>query len=368
MTFACIKPTKCESIKALVDQVLYIKETNIIPELQGVSKTKVRGLIALLRQCDVVLIHHIDKDNILLVVNDDVHEFQEIRTRHDHFIESFMIKNKLYLSPDARKLVFWHLTAEEMKGKVQEMNSIISKVQNYLVDHPCNTNEDNDLLSNSSVSLDKSEQTLHNTITSTNRSLNNSNSFNRNKNTFNSIKQKPQPSGPPQLQSPSVIQSSNTFRSPAYNIASNQPQLYAYSPQPSGPILMPNNSYLTAHPMYSRPQPTMTLNSQPSIIRPAYITAPGPVAQSPGIYLASNTRDSYAPQPVPLPVAGLYSQSDMNATSSGYSVGNRLYSPTSFPSNPTSMNSMNIAAHQQQNQQHTYNSTHNHSISRNQFH
>lgn len=85
--FTLIKST---AHKELIDLVMAVKECGLIPNLENVSKTKVRGVIALLKLASIVETKgSCDKLPVILTLSSAIDSVETMREQHDEFLSTF---------------------------------------------------------------------------------------------------------------------------------------------------------------------------------------------------------------------------------------------------------------------------------------
>lgn len=82
---------KATAHKELIDLVMTVKESGQISNLENVSKTKVRGVIALLKLASIVETRGgvNDKVPVTLTLNPTVDSIETLREQHDEFLSTF---------------------------------------------------------------------------------------------------------------------------------------------------------------------------------------------------------------------------------------------------------------------------------------
>jgi hypothetical protein len=89
--FAVFTLVKATAHKELIDLVMTVKESGQISNLENVSKTKVRGVIALLKLASIVETRGgvNDKVPVTLTLNPTVDSIETLREQHDEFLSTF---------------------------------------------------------------------------------------------------------------------------------------------------------------------------------------------------------------------------------------------------------------------------------------
>ena len=89
--FAVFTLVKSTAHKELIDLVMAVKECGSISNLENVSKTKVRGVIALLKLAAIIETHggSTEKAPVNLTLSLTIDSYETLREQHDEFISNF---------------------------------------------------------------------------------------------------------------------------------------------------------------------------------------------------------------------------------------------------------------------------------------
>lgn len=93
--FAIFILVKSTAHKELIDMVMAVKESGLISNLEGVSKTKVRGVIALLKLASIVETQggSNDKIPVTLTLSSSTDSIETMREQHDEFLSTYGCNN-----------------------------------------------------------------------------------------------------------------------------------------------------------------------------------------------------------------------------------------------------------------------------------
>jgi hypothetical protein len=111
--YVAVKSTKSPAHRELIDMVMVLRESGEVSQLEQVSKTKVRGVLALLKHGEILETQGVEGFPVKLVLSPNVNSFEELRDRHDTYLTLF--------SQEYRIEVPLHLWADV----VWESNSLI---------------------------------------------------------------------------------------------------------------------------------------------------------------------------------------------------------------------------------------------------
>ena len=89
--FVAFTLVRATAHKELIDLVMTVKESGLISNLENVSKTKVRGVIALLKLASIVETRGgiNDKVPVTLTLSPTVDSIETLREQHDEFLSTF---------------------------------------------------------------------------------------------------------------------------------------------------------------------------------------------------------------------------------------------------------------------------------------
>ena len=89
--FVAFTLVRATAHKELIDLVMTVKESGMISNLENVSKTKVRGVIALLKLASIVETRGgiNDKVPVTLTLSPTVDSIETLREQHDEFLSTF---------------------------------------------------------------------------------------------------------------------------------------------------------------------------------------------------------------------------------------------------------------------------------------
>lgn len=72
--------------RELIDLVIEVKESSLFPDFEDVSKTKIRGLLALLKHSHILEPYLFEEDPVKLKLVDSIQNFAALRKVHDTFL------------------------------------------------------------------------------------------------------------------------------------------------------------------------------------------------------------------------------------------------------------------------------------------
>ena len=109
--------------------VMIVKDSNIMPNLESVSKTKIRGVLALLKHGELLTTQSEYGEPVRLSLASGIESFQSLRERHDSFLKSYMIDHHLFIPSPLRSELLWQGDEASRLFKLETMNSLVLKVK-----------------------------------------------------------------------------------------------------------------------------------------------------------------------------------------------------------------------------------------------
>lgn len=116
--------------------MIAIKDSRIFPEFNEVSKTKFRGIIALLRHCNALIVENLSPQAIQLIFDPQISSFTDLRKFHDEFLLDYATKNQVELSDIAKKEMLWgeEYFSDEKIIEIQHfVENIKHKIESILI-------------------------------------------------------------------------------------------------------------------------------------------------------------------------------------------------------------------------------------------
>lgn len=121
--------------REVMDMVLAVKEARVLGEdLEPVSKTKVRGILTLLKNCHSIRTGPGEGgEGIRLFLGEGVSDFKSFRDKHDLFLGEVIAEIQIFIPVELRCFVFWMGNEEERTQKAREFEEDEKLLENYYV-------------------------------------------------------------------------------------------------------------------------------------------------------------------------------------------------------------------------------------------
>lgn len=131
--YAAVNTKHFAALRELIDMTLIIKDSKLLSQVEQVSKTKIRGLLALLKQSGSLTTEILEGGKaVRLIWAEHIHSFNDIRKAHDQYIRSLLTENQIILPNDVLMQLTWMFDDNVRQERLEMINIIIHKVTNYL--------------------------------------------------------------------------------------------------------------------------------------------------------------------------------------------------------------------------------------------
>lgn len=155
--FKAVKVFVNPAHRELIDLVMSIKESMQFANMDSISKTKVRGILALLKHSDILVTSGTEGLPVNLVLAPGIESFEILRDRHDSYINSFIKECRILIPRDFLNEIIWKRDYQWQKETIQEMNQFQNIVESFIRD-----------VTNKNLSINLSMNTSLQAIVSTN--------------------------------------------------------------------------------------------------------------------------------------------------------------------------------------------------------
>ena len=134
----CVNPI---AHRELMDMVTAAKDSGIISGIDNVSKTKVRGIFALLKTCLALGTINGDGESVRLFIGKGINSFRDLRERHDAFLRRCLLQLRINLPLHILGEVIWQITPDILEERLVELHNLEFALQNlYLNGQPLPNN------------------------------------------------------------------------------------------------------------------------------------------------------------------------------------------------------------------------------------
>lgn len=109
--------------------VMAVKESNHVSQLDSVSKTKVRGVLALLKHGELLVTQGSEGEPVRLYLAYGINSFKELRERHDAFLNRYMIEHHLFIPAILKSELVWQVDDDMRFQRIEAMNKLVCQLQ-----------------------------------------------------------------------------------------------------------------------------------------------------------------------------------------------------------------------------------------------
>lgn len=114
--------------------VMLVKESRKINHLHSVSKTKVRGVLALMKHGEMLITNGNEGNPVRLYLAKGINSFKDLRERHDAFLQKYMLEHHLFMPAVLKSELIWQVDEETKTSRVEAMNKLAVSLQLFFND------------------------------------------------------------------------------------------------------------------------------------------------------------------------------------------------------------------------------------------
>jgi hypothetical protein len=146
--------------RVLMDMCCAVKDIQVVPGIENVSKTKIRGLFALLKACQGLGIMSEEGESVQLRLGDGINSFKDLKQRHDMFMSQILNHLRVVLPLEVKAQLLWNWNDPEyVARKVLEMKQLEEIVEDFFLSgKPVSFKNSNVLLTSSSPHNEEDER------------------------------------------------------------------------------------------------------------------------------------------------------------------------------------------------------------------
>jgi hypothetical protein len=113
--------------------IMAVKETRLLSQLDNISKTKIRGVLALFKQGQLFLTHGEEGEAVQLFFNESIRSFKELRDQHDTFVIHWMNINHLFVPNHLKSEIVWQLDSETKTLRLEELKGLEVTIEHFFL-------------------------------------------------------------------------------------------------------------------------------------------------------------------------------------------------------------------------------------------
>jgi hypothetical protein len=111
-----------------------VKDMQVIPGIETVSKTKIRGLFSLLKACGGLGMVSEEGESVQLILGEGIHSFKDLKQRHDLFMNQVLNHLRVALPVEFEAQLLWNWNdSEYVNKKVEEMKELEEVVVDFFL-------------------------------------------------------------------------------------------------------------------------------------------------------------------------------------------------------------------------------------------
>lgn len=121
--------------RELIDMVMAVKESGRVTQLENVSKTKVRGVLALLKHGELLITQGVDGEPVRLFLSRGIDNFGSLRTLHDDFLLRYIAEHHIFIPDVLKAELIWTFSEPERRERLQLMNTFVQQVELFFQEY-----------------------------------------------------------------------------------------------------------------------------------------------------------------------------------------------------------------------------------------
>eukprot|EP01034_Spumella_vulgaris_P022618 gene22618-28755_t len=129
--FVAIRSSSTPAHRELIDMVMAVKESNKISQLEHVSKTKVRGVLALLKHGELLITQGAEGEPVRLYLGQGINTFRDLRERHDVFLGRYMLEHHLFIPAILKSELVWQFEEETKLRRLETLNKLVAQLHYF---------------------------------------------------------------------------------------------------------------------------------------------------------------------------------------------------------------------------------------------
>eukprot|EP01036_Dinobryon_divergens_P027985 gene27985-36856_t len=129
--FVAIMSSKTPAHRELIDMVMAVKDSGKITQLELVSKTKVRGVLALLKHGELLITQGEEGEPVRLYLARGIGSFKDLRERHDIFLHRYISEHKMFIPAVLRSELIWQFDEATKLDRIKVLDTIVAQLQGF---------------------------------------------------------------------------------------------------------------------------------------------------------------------------------------------------------------------------------------------
>jgi hypothetical protein len=129
--FVAVKYFATPAHRELIDMVMSVVNSGNVAQLESISKTKVRGVLALLKHGELLVTQGEYGEPVRLYLASGIETYRDLRERHDVFLSAYMLDNHLFIPAVLRSEVLWQVDEETRVMRLDGMERLVAKLKQF---------------------------------------------------------------------------------------------------------------------------------------------------------------------------------------------------------------------------------------------
>jgi hypothetical protein len=131
--YVAMKISASLTLRELMNMIFAVKEARVLSQLEGISKTKIRGVLAVLKHGLLFLTNDEAGEAVHLCFSNSIQCFKDLREQHDSFINQWMLLNHPFLPISLKSDIIWHLDIETKALRLEELKTLEARIQHFFL-------------------------------------------------------------------------------------------------------------------------------------------------------------------------------------------------------------------------------------------
>lgn len=121
------------SHQELLEIILMIKNVRLVADIQHITKTKIRGVVTLLKHSKLLATHYPDLEQPAhLSLAPQMNSFQTLREELDVFLCNFIMEQHIMMPPHVMQYIVWPADERAKGSKIPELLDLIKQVEYWV--------------------------------------------------------------------------------------------------------------------------------------------------------------------------------------------------------------------------------------------
>jgi hypothetical protein len=134
--FVAVKSFATPAHRDLIDMVMTVKKSSQVTGLENVSKTKIRGVLALLKHGELLITQGDYGVPVRIYLAMGIDSFRDLRERHDTFLNMYMANHHLFIPTLLRNELVWNVDEATQNMRLEAIDKLTTKFKCILGAYP----------------------------------------------------------------------------------------------------------------------------------------------------------------------------------------------------------------------------------------